>query len=73
MRRKIMDPVQVLQLISLAIQVFGEGAQIVQEIKSQAGMSDEQLLAQAEQSDQETRDLIAKHLEAVKAQGGNPA
>src|SRR5437764_1461997 len=51
---EMMDPQTIIKLIALAVQVFGAAAPIVAEIKAQSGLSDDQLLAAAEQADQET-------------------
>ena len=57
---------------TLALQLALEGLKValalIAELKSQSGMTDEQLLEFAAAKDQATRDAIAAHITSVKAQ-----
>lgn len=57
----------ILQLIPLAIQAFGAISAEVLQLRAAAGLSDEQLLSHAEQTDQQTLDLIQQHLAELAA------
>ena len=54
------------QIIELAIDGFNAAAKLVETLKEQQGLSDEQLLEIAASKDAETRDRIAKFLSGQK-------
>ena len=54
------------QMIELAIDGFTVASKLIEEIKAQHGLTDEQLLEFAENKDADTRDRIAKFLAGQK-------
>jgi hypothetical protein len=63
----VINEEMLLELLALALRLFGIGSQVVKSIQSASGLSDDELLALAEKKDQETRDLVQKHIDEVKS------
>lgn len=59
------DPAALGALLALALQVFGVGSKVVETIRSESGMSDEDILAAAEKNDAATRAQLVAHIEQV--------
>jgi hypothetical protein len=64
----VINEEMLLQLLMLALRLFGIGSQVVKAIKEESGLSDDQLLSLAEKKDAETRELVQKHIDEVKQQ-----
>jgi hypothetical protein len=67
-----LDALAISQLLALALQIFGVGSKVVETIRSESGLTDDEILAAAEQTNQSTRDQIAAHLDAVKRDQQSP-
>jgi predicted NBD/HSP70 family sugar kinase len=60
-----MNAQEIIQLIILGEQAIGPIVEMIAKLKLQSGLSDEQLLAEAEKGDQQVRDAVAAHLARV--------
>jgi hypothetical protein len=60
-----MNTQQILQAIALAEAAAGPLISLASHLRASSGLSDEQLLAEAEKVDAETRDAVKAHLARV--------